>query len=106
VNKHFTHDAAFQAEAAKQPRHLERYARATMALMGQINDAIAQAEAPASPAEKVRNLENAKWGLARLREVDGVDGVKLTGIDEVGRRLELLEGRYRAFGFYKMAGVP
>jgi len=59
-----------------------------------------------TPAEKVHNLELAKWGLRDLdRLTEGEPLVQLTGLGSSREELAGLENSYRLLGYYRAAGI-
>lgn len=103
---------AFDALLAALPPSGAAYAEALARFAELIRAAYARASGPGTPAEKVRSLEAAKLGLARLRRYAGttVSGqedydVAVSGWDAANEAVERLERTYRALGLYRLAGV-
>lgn len=86
---------------------LAGYGLAMADLVDTVKQRLRDAEASGTPAEKVRNLELAKLGLKVLGASQlRTNKLELCGLEKAlagARRLEIV---YRAFGYYRMAGVP
>lgn len=81
------------------------YVQALHELIGAVNDRVRLIVRGAPPAEMIKALEFAKAGLAHLETHHGARGIDFPNLDSFRRRVEQLEATFRAFGFYRMAGV-
>lgn len=97
--------ALSKALGGADPRE-RRYGEALSRLVDVVKERGRLAEAATAPAEKVQHLELAKLALAEL-EGCRVPGSRfdLTGVAKARDYFHRLEMTYRAFGYYRMAGV-
>jgi len=83
-----------------------RYGEAISRLIDVAKERAGLAETSRTPMEKVEHLEAAKLALSEV-EACSVPGSRfhLVGLAKARAELDRLEQTYRAFGYYRMAGV-
>lgn len=101
-----TDPAAFEAHLRTLDPRLARYGRAMSRLIDTVKEWTRQASDAGRPADKVRALQMAKLSLSELEACAVKEcSIALIGLDGWRDRLDRLEQTYRAFGYYRIAGV-
>jgi len=94
-----------KALGGADPRE-RRYGEAISRLIDVAKERGRLAEAASAPADKVQHLEAAKLALHELEACSVPDSrFHLVGLAKARDELDRLEQTYRAFGYYRMAGV-